>query len=269
MTIDVNDWLHGRLEGDDLYLAKWSRYLSLRLNEGMQIKDGEFVAHRLRSVALADAARMNISISAAANLETIARSLLKLCEAFRAEFPDGDALRVRLGLIEDPARLSRSLFTVAHDQDERVTVLASIYWERRREAREAYERCHDPEKMTGWPELYAAWYYALISERMVYLNCPASTRDGSGPAPRVKELFSEDEQVTLERLDAELEEGFADIFTAMIFHATDEAQAETHTQLLRAHAEHGRLEARILLREMRRDFRAAPWNVQSWDAELV
>lgn len=267
--MDASDWLHRRLEGDDLHLANWSGYLSGRLDNEMQIDDAEFVAHHLRNVALTETSRCNISISTGADLTMIARSLLGVCAAFRTRFPDGDALRVGLGVIEDPARLSRCLFTVVHSGDDRAKALTTTYWEMRHEARVAYERCHDSETITGWPELYTAWLHALIAERMVYLNCPASMRDGSGPDPRVKELFSEDEQMTLEKLDAELEEGFADIFTAMTLHATDEAQAEFHAALLSAYAENGRLEARKLLREMRRDFRVVPWNVQSWDAEFT
>jgi hypothetical protein len=261
------DWLHGRLEGDGPYLAKWSFYLSTRLDEGIGIDDAEFIERRLMQIAHRDTAAMKISINAGADLTMIARSWRGLCTTFRTTFPSGGAMRVRLGVIKDPFQLSRKFLMVTHT-GEISAARVSMYWDLRREALAAYKRCHDLETMTGWPQLYSAWFSALITERIVYRYVPASLPDGSGPDPLVQELFTEDEQETLEKMDAELEEGFADIFTALTIYTSDEAQAENRAQVLAAHATDGRLEARRMLREMRRDFRVTPWNFQAWDAEL-
>ncbi|MCJ0980972.1 hypothetical protein O4160_25645 [Rhodococcus sp. IEGM 1401] len=268
MSLPQPDWLHGRLEGDDAYLANWSFYLSTRLGAGIQIDDAEFIALRLMSLAHRDVAARKISISAGADLTLIARSLQEICTAFRTAFPSGDAVRARLGVIEDPFQLLRKLVTLAHNGEDAAAWRVSIYWDLRREARAAYKCCNNPETITGWPQLISAWLWALIKERIVYRYVPASMPDGSGPDPRVKELFSEDEQEILEKIDAELEEGFADIVTALVCYGTDEVQSENYAQVLAVHATDGRLEARRLLRDMSRDFRATPWNFKAWDAKL-
>jgi hypothetical protein len=259
------DWLHGDLATDEEFRNRWAAYLQVRLAVGMEISDAEYVSRRLDAIAVEKTASMAASFNAGADLMMFARTLASAVRRGHAVDSEGLQLHVQPGT--DLVRLTAVLFRAAHAGDDSSAALVAEHWSVRQEAEQTVARCRDDD-VQSWSQLIPRWIEAMLRERLVYRWYPASKRNGSGPTSQVQRLFGDADQLRLEKQDAELEENFADMFTALLLHATDEGQTAAHEAVMTCLDESGRLAARALLREMRRDFRIAPWNFATWDDEL-
>ncbi|PZG07848.1 hypothetical protein C1I95_30545 [Micromonospora craterilacus] len=219
----------------------------------METADAQFVAQRLQRIALEKISGGSISLNASADLRmfgiVLGRRARQFKNAFRVHIPDGLDLNQITGAMLAP-------------EDRR-----EMYIEVRRTALKKLERCRSTN-INAWSTLWGAWIDFIVAERVVSRWWPAEYRSTAERTEEVGLLFDEEQYRSLSKQDSELEEAFADIFSAMMVYASDEAQEELHGRLLEVCAEHGKLRARTRLREMRQQFQVSPWNFVRWEAEL-
>ena len=263
------DWLHGDLPDDDTFRAGWAEYFAIRLSEGMALVEADLIRRRLFIIAVDRATKRNISLNAAADLVMFGRILRAVASEFSRRQPSATAFRAQTPPDVELRGLTTQLLGVFGSAEERREQVRRTYWGARQDASDLLDQCRDPATTGSWQELYGAALSFLVLEKVVHRWVPASRPDGSGPTDQVAQLFGGSDQERLEKLDAELEEGVADITVAMALHWSDAGQTDLHDKIIRTRENDGRLAARILLREMRQDFRVTPWHYTLWDEETA